>query len=104
MTVANIILQQLGGGRFLAMTGAKNLTGSEDALSFALPRGLAKYEKKAITHVRIVLTQNDTYHVEFLNITMRPALKRTVVVEHDDVYADDLQSIFTESTGLDTRL
>jgi hypothetical protein len=32
LTVANTILEQLGGGRFIAMTGAKSFVGGEDSL------------------------------------------------------------------------
>jgi hypothetical protein len=45
MTVSQTILSELGGNRFIAMTGSKNFVGSDDALSFKL----AKY-------MRIVLT------------------------------------------------
>ena len=37
LTVANTILQQLGGNKFRVMTGAKNFVGSNDALTFRLP-------------------------------------------------------------------
>jgi hypothetical protein len=99
MEVAQTILAQLGGGRFLAMTGAKNLVGGPDMLAFKLPRAAKK-----ITHVRITLTPMDTYTVEFLNCRTTP--KRMIhetVVTHDDVYAEDLQTIFTAETGLYTR-
>ena len=37
MTVANTILAQLGGGRFRAMTGARDFVGGENFLQFGLP-------------------------------------------------------------------
>lgn len=97
LTVANTILQQLGGNRFLAMTGAKNLLGSENGLSMKVGSNDRK-----VTHVRVNLTPADTYRVEFMNIRGVQPWKTLHVAE--DVYAEDLQRIFTEYTGLDTRL
>lgn len=77
MTVANTILAQLGGNRFLGMTGAKNLTGSERGLTFALPRGARRVSgglPVPITHVSIELKKDDTYKMTFLNC--RLTLKR----------------------------
>ena len=36
MTVARSILDQLGGARFVAMTGARELVGSADSLTFKI--------------------------------------------------------------------
>jgi hypothetical protein len=60
---AQTILTQLGGNKFLAMTGASNLLGGENVLSFKIGRNPAK-----VSHVRITLTAMDDYQVEFLNI------------------------------------
>ena len=38
MTVAKTILAQLGGSRFVAMTGARHMAGDATSLSFGLPR------------------------------------------------------------------
>lgn len=38
MTVANTILEQLGGSKFLAMTGAKNLLADGNTLLMTLPK------------------------------------------------------------------
>jgi hypothetical protein len=99
MTVANTILQQLGSGRFLAMTGASNLTGSENSLSFKLPRIAAK----KITHVRIELSPSDDYTMTFLRCSLRP-LRHDEIEKVEGVYAEDMQRIFTETTGLKTSL
>jgi hypothetical protein len=98
MQVAKTILEQLGGGRFLVMTGAKNLVGSHDALTMKLPSNLTKGR---ITHVRVTLTPMDEYTVE----GMRIRGTRTIVMvdRREGVYADTLQSIFTDMTGLYTR-
>lgn len=97
LAVANEIMRQLGDHRFLAMTGAKNLLAGPDSLSMKIGSN-----DKKVTHVRIVLTPADTYRVEFLSIRGTQPWKTLNVAE--DVYAEDLQRIFTEYTGLDTRL
>lgn len=40
MEVANEILRQLGGDRFVIMTGAKMILGGSDFLQFGMPRAL----------------------------------------------------------------
>lgn len=101
-TVANTILEQLGGRRFVAMTGAKYLLADKNALVFQLPRAFAK---DGINAVRIVLDPSDTYTVEFKKIgTARSGYRCTVVKSLENVYADQLQEVFSSATGLSTRL
>lgn len=100
MTASTTILQQLGGSRFIAMTGASNFLGDTASLSFKLPRGI----KTAITHVVVTLAADDTYTVEFLKCNLRAKVYRQVVAEVVGVYADNLQRVFTHHTGLDTHL
>lgn len=115
--VAETILKQLGGNKFRVMTGAKNfmshapVAGSKGpALSFTLP---SRFAKDGINFVKIVLTAADTYDITFTKIGPQPSMKRllqgaqqsiTVVAEVTDVYADQLQSVFSQHTGLDTHL
>ena len=96
MTTAKTILQQIGGNRFLAMTGAKNLIGGVNSLSMKIGRNAKK-----VTHVRIVLNHLDLYDVEFLSIRN---LNVKTVDTASGIYADDLQRVFTGGTGLDTHL
>ncbi|MFA7291893.1 MAG: hypothetical protein WC023_06550 [Rhodocyclaceae bacterium] len=94
MQTAQTILQQLGGNRFCAMTGATNFVGREDGLSFKVGRNA-----KRVTHVRVTLTPADLYEVEYLAIrgtTIRP------VAKSEGVYADMLRDDFTRETGLYT--
>ena len=93
-----IILQQLGGKKFIAMTGAKNLgtSGNKKNLSFSIGRN-----SKSITHVKITLTSADLYDVEFINAR---GAKIKVVKKVKGVYADMLQKIFTKYTGMRTSL
>lgn len=97
LQVANTILDQLGGRRFIAMTGARNLLGSANSLSFKLPSGFALH---GINYVKITLNESDLYDVEFGTIRGRNYKKSSDYV----LYAEDLQRIFREETGLDTHL
>ncbi|AKF13659.1 putative YahA protein [Sinorhizobium phage phiN3] len=96
LTVANTILAQLGGGRFKVMTGAKNFVGAADYLMFQIPTS------KKINKVKITLTPDDLYTVEFLNINMKK-LAVTTIKKFEGVFCDMLEDIFTEATGLYTR-
>ena len=97
LTVANTILAQLGGRRFLAMTGAKDIVGGEASLQFKLPRGFAK--NKA-THARVTLDASDTYTLAFFKWNAR-ALDMATLSSESGIYAEDLRRFFTEATGLD---
>lgn len=101
LTVAAIILKQLGGNRFCAMTGAKNFVGDNTTLKFTLPSGFARNK---VNCVSVKLGPTDTYTVTFYNIKRAPSREFKVVREFSDVYADSLQTVFTEITGLRTSL
>lgn len=95
LQVANTILAQLGGNKFLAMTGAKNLVGGDDTLRFKIPLS------NGINHVSITLDCDDTYRITFGKFRK---LELRIVHSQGTVYADQLQTLFTDQTGLDTRL
>jgi hypothetical protein len=97
--VAATILQQLGGRRFMAMTGVKQCVGSADALSFSIPMRTRNTANKC----RITLTPMDVYTVEFFRYNTR-TLELTALDTHEDVYADMLQDVFTQATGLYTHV
>ena len=94
--VAKTILQQLGGNKFIAMTGAKNFGSSKNSLQFKIGRN-----SKSISHVIITLKSSDLYDVEF--IRMR-GVNRKVVKKLKGVYADQLQKMFQKYTGMRTSL
>lgn len=99
--VANIILSQLGGHKFVVMTGAKNLTSHDDergALSFRISSTMTKNK---CNHVKITLNGSDLYDVTFSKIDPRD-LKQ--ISKFSDVYAEDLENLFQDETGLATRL
>jgi len=99
MTVASAILEQLGGRHFIAMTGATNLIAEETALRFALP-----HNPKNVTHVQVTLMPTDTYRMIFWNCGLGKKFHMDIVSQFEDVYAEDLQNLFTESTGFYTHL
>lgn len=97
--VATTILQQLGGNRFIAMTGARRFVACADALIFAIPGN--GFAKQGINRVTIKLTADDLYTVEFLRqhgATCKP------IASFEGLFADQLQPVFTDVTGLNTRL
>ena len=98
LDVANTILQQLGGSKFLAMTGAKNLGHTTKSLQFRLP---ANFASGGINYVKITLNGRDLYDVGFGKLR---GLKYTIVKIDKNIYADMLRDLFTQRTGLDTSL
>jgi len=96
MTVAQTILAQLGGNKFIAMTGAKGFVGGADYLMFTIPKA-----KNGINKVRIKLNANDLYDVEYGRIRK---LEYKVIEADAGIYDDMLQVCFTKATGLDTHL
>lgn len=102
MAIADIILEQLGGRRFVVMTGARHIMSDGPALVFQLPRRMAK---DGINAVKIALDPSDTYTMKFSKIAdARGGYKATPVREVNGVYADQLREIFESATGLATSL
>lgn len=96
MSIANVILQQLGGNKLCAMTGAKNFVDLGNGLQFDVPARGAKANK-----VKVVLNSFDLYDVVFYKIR---GLNVKVVEELSNVYAEDLVERFEEATGLAAHL
>ena len=88
-------LKQLGGNRFIAMTGAKNFAVGPKGMSFKIGRN-----SKNVNYVRIDL-KGDLYNMEF--IQMRGG-KMKVKSKEKGVYNDQLQKMFTKYTGMYTSL
>jgi hypothetical protein len=95
---ATTILTQLGGNRFIAMTGAKNLVGGDNDLTFSLPARLAR---NGINKIRVALDASDTYTVTAYRYR---ALNLTQIEAVDGVYCDNLRDVFTSVTGLDCTM
>ena len=89
------LIKQLGGSRFIAMTGAKDFVVGPKGVTFKIGKN-----SKSISHVRIDL-ESDLYNVEFLlvrgtNIRVKSYFKH--------VYFDQLRDLFEKETGLRTSL
>lgn len=96
-TVAETILEQLGSGRFAAMTGAKDFHDLPDknGLRFRVGRNA-----KGVNCVVIILDASDTYTVKFLRANIR---RVTLLSSVSGVYCDKLQAVFSEHTGMATK-
>lgn len=108
MTVAEIILRQLGGGKFIAMTGAKQLIAGENRLGMLLPKNASKANRLVI-----VLDADDTYTMRFYRFTAGRVNRKTLTYIEEKieevksvhgVYCDMLQDVFTKVTGMHTHL
>lgn len=99
LTIARTILEQLGGRRFVAMTGARSIVAGPNFLAFKLP---SYFAKNGINAIRITLdAARDLYRVEFSKLR---GLKITPVATHEGIYFDGLAAVFTAETGLVTTL
>ena len=110
------IIHQLGGNKFLAMTGSKiKYYGYDDNGYVYLMVELVKNQSRA-KYLKIQLNGKDLYNLEFSRIkkTLNKEYaaygikiydeKKEVVKIYKDVFCDSLQDMFTNTTGLLTRL
>lgn len=107
--IARTIYEQLGGNRFMVMTGCKNFVGDENSLRMSIPRNHSKANRLTVTYDY----ETDTYQMRFWKFTpfrfntktgaMYPE-KFTDLKVLDGAYCDMLQSVFTDYTQLYTRL
>ena len=103
---ASEILSQLGGHRFMAMTGSKNPTVIREGESLGLQLNLGRNATSA-NRMRIILDANDTYTVSFERHTFsRKTLeaKNKIITKVSGIYCDMLEALFTETTKLYTRI
>ena len=105
---ASIILHQLGGNKFTALTGSKNFVALENGLRMKLTRNIS-----GANMLEITIEPTDTYRLRFYKYIRARLDKKTLYITADkiteiksysDIYADQLQGIFTEVTGMDTHL
>ena len=107
MRVADTILEQLGGRRFVVMTGSKNFVSDGNCLRMTLAKNASKANRLWIT-----LNGMDTYDMHFFRYS--PARfnsktmtfsdeKITTVKKLEGVLCDQLQEIFTDVTGMYTH-
>jgi hypothetical protein len=80
LTIAKTILQQLGGNRFIAMTGARNLVADSNSLTMSIMRNKAKTK-----YLTIRLNSLDLYDMQFksidknLNLIIRAEKKQYIL-------------------------
>lgn len=108
--VADTILAQLGGRRFVVMTGASSFSHGEfgpadsnrrdPGLSFRLPAR----SSNGVAGVIITLDPSDTYRIRFLGPCRAPSYTVKTIADLDGVYVDVLRETFTRYTGLETSL
>lgn len=97
-SVASEILKQLGGaGRLKAMLGAKAFIDHGKALSFKFPNK----KRTRGNYVKIVLTPDDLYDMEFMNLS---ATEAKPVKTYSGIGVEQLIPIFERQTGLRIRL
>lgn len=126
MEIAQTILQQLGGGRFKVMTGAKDFCAIDNGLRFRLGKNGSRANL-----VKIILDGDDTYRMQFwrignfnpftltakyvemglapdvINAKIEKAKQNAepkLLKEYTGLFFDQLQEFFTEYTKLYTRL
>ena len=110
------ILQQIGGNKFLAMTGSKVKYYGYDESGYAYLRLKLSRNKSGAELLKIQLNDKDLYNMSFDRIKKTlnkeyaaigvkiydEALENIKTIE--DVYCDQLQEVFTKVTGMYTKL
>ena len=95
--IANTIYEQLGGRKFVVMTGAKRFLNIGDGLAMKIGRNSSNSN-----YLRVTLNSMDTYDMLFAKLTKKGELKS--VSEYNNIYNDMLQDQFTAHTGMYTSL
>lgn len=110
------IVSQIGGNKFIAMTGSKIKYFGYDELGYVYIMIELVKNQSGAKYLKIQLNGLDLYNMEFSKIkkTQLPEYKALGIKIYDeqqiitelieDIYAEDLQSVFTDRTGLYTRL
>ena len=102
--ISREIYNQIGGHRFVVMTGCSDFYTIRNGLSMKIPRNKSNANK-----LEIVLNDKDLYNVSFYKNTL-PNIKnnflgkKILVKEFSDIYCDQLENIFESVTGLYTKL
>ena len=92
MTTPATILNQLGGNKFIAMTGATCYSDGNTLIS--------KFKGSKVANIMYVtLNENDTYDVKFCKFR---GLDVKTIKEVTGAYAEMLKPIFEGTTGLKT--
>ena len=101
--IAQTILQQMGGHRFALTTGSKDFFGLGNGLLMSLSRN-----KTSANRLEIIYDEGlDLYNMRFYRKTFSKKTfesKTKDIAKYEGIYFDMLEEIFTEVTGLNTRL
>lgn len=100
--VAQTILQQIGGHRFAVITGSKKFIDLGDGLRMNLSRNKTQANRLEINLDR----STDTYNMRFYkqSVTKHFEVKIKEIKSYEMIYFDMLEDMFSEVTGLVTRL
>ena len=94
---AGEMLKQLGGNRFIMMTGAKHFGVGPNGMSFKIGKN-----SKRVNHVTIDYDRGrDLYNMKFDWVTIKGIKNKKTL---KGIYADQLQDMFTKYTGMYTSL
>lgn len=96
--ITNTIFAQLGGRQFAAMTGARDIVRDEEAKTLRMKIGANLLRA---THFAVRLDASDTYTLLFYRLR---GVNFPLIAEQSGVYADQLQAVFANMTGLRTKL
>ena len=100
--IAATILQQIGGRRFVAMTGSRDFMDLGDGVRMNLSRNKTSANRLAITLDK----ETDTYRMRFYRMTVSKhfEVKTKDIAVYEGVYCDRWDDIFTTVTVLYTIL
>lgn len=102
------MLSQLGGRKFVVMTGSKNFMSADitEANKNAWLRMDLSRNKSGANRLKIILNYDDTYTMYFYKQQIKNFVDCVITHEkkYEGIYADMLQEIFTQHTGLYTYL
>ena len=100
--VAKIILQQIGGRRFVSMTGSHDFINLGNGLRMSLGRN-----KTSANRLEIIYDEGaDLYNLRFYRQSFSKKtfeVKTKDIKTYEGVYCDMLEDIFTDVTGLYTQ-
>ena len=108
LRIADTILQQLGGKRFIAITGVHDIHTNGDDLVMSLIKNQSKASRLQIKYDFGM----DLYIMRFYRETGGKFNKNYDWIKHeikeiktfDEIYFDQLTTIFREFTGIETRM
>jgi len=106
MDIARTILDQLGGNRFVMLTGCNSFVGDKDTLRMSIPRNYSKANRLWIT-----LNEKDLYDMRFFRFRRGHINRNGEFIPekideekvYSDIYFDQLQEVFTRHTHLYTH-